>query len=108
MPDKPKEKPSLDDIVRDFGYDKMAFFCDMVRPDQHVEREDEGLPAQSDRAPEVTLDPEHERARPRSASRPHRYTGGKMASLGAGKAALSLLCLFYRDPALPALVPGAA
>ena len=62
MTDEPKGKPSLDDIVRDFGYDKMAFFSDMVRPGQHEEREDEGLPAQSDRAPEVVLDPEHGRA----------------------------------------------
>jgi len=62
MPDEPKEKPSLEDIVRDWGYDKLAFFCDMVRPDQHEEREDEGLPADSERAPEVVLDPEHERA----------------------------------------------
>jgi hypothetical protein len=63
MPDKPKDpKPTYDDIVRDWGYDKMAFFCDMVRPDQHEEREDEGMPDATSRAPEVTLDPEHERA----------------------------------------------
>jgi hypothetical protein len=44
MPDEPKEKPSLEDIVRDWGYDKMAFFCDMVRPDQHEERDEDALP----------------------------------------------------------------
>jgi hypothetical protein len=62
MPDEPKGKPTFEDLVRDFGYDKMAFFCDMVRPDQHEEREDEGIPAGSTTTPEVTLDPEHERA----------------------------------------------
>jgi len=58
MPNKPKEKPSLDDIVRDFGYDKMAFFCDMVRPDQHEEREeDANLPTA-----QTPMTPEEERA----------------------------------------------
>jgi hypothetical protein len=57
MPDEPKGKPSLDDIVRDFGYDKMAFFCDMVRPDQHEEREED-----ADLPTEIQLTPEHERA----------------------------------------------
>jgi hypothetical protein len=62
MPNKPKEKPSLDDIVRDFGYDKMAFFCDMVRPDQHEEREEDAdLPSA---VPTSSQDhtPEEERA----------------------------------------------
>jgi hypothetical protein len=48
--------------VRDFGYDKMAFFCDMVRPDQHEEREeDANLPSA---VPTSTQDhtPEEERA----------------------------------------------
>jgi hypothetical protein len=47
MPDKPKDpKPTYDDIVRDWGYDKMALFCDMVRPDQYIEREeDANLPS---------------------------------------------------------------
>ena len=61
MHDEPKEKPTFEDIVRELGYDKMAFFCDMVRPDQHEEREeDANLPT----APtsEVMLTPEHERA----------------------------------------------
>jgi hypothetical protein len=62
MPDEPKQKPTFEDLVRLFGYDKMEMFSEMVRPDQHEEREDEGLPADSERAPEVVLDPEHERA----------------------------------------------
>ena len=41
MHDEPKEKPTFEDIVRELGYDKMAFFCDMVRPDQHEEREED-------------------------------------------------------------------
>jgi hypothetical protein len=58
MPDKPKEKPSFEDLVREFGYDKMAFFCDMVRPDQHEEREeDANLPT----AQTADLTPEEER-----------------------------------------------
>ena len=64
MPNDSKGKPTLDDIVRDFGYDKMAFFSDMVRPDQHEEREEDAdLPTTpSQRAPEVHLTPEHEEA----------------------------------------------
>jgi hypothetical protein len=62
MPDEPKKLPTLEDIVRELGYDRMAFFSDMVRPDQHEEREeDANLPTVSS-APEVTLTPEHERA----------------------------------------------
>ena len=43
------------------GLDMMSFFSDMVRPDQHEEREED---ADSPTAPtsEVTLTPEHERA----------------------------------------------
>jgi hypothetical protein len=40
LPDEPKEKPTFEALVRDFGYDKMEFFSDMVRPDQHEEREE--------------------------------------------------------------------
>jgi hypothetical protein len=59
MPDTPK---NLEDLVRLFGRDNMEMFHEMVRPDQHVEHDEEGIPAQSDRAPEVVLDPERERA----------------------------------------------
>ena len=62
MPDKPREKPTLEDIIRDFGYDKMAFFSDMVRPDQHEEREEDAdLPSA---VPTSSQDhtPEEERA----------------------------------------------
>jgi len=62
MPDEPKRKPTLEDIVRDFGYDKMAFFSDMVRPDQHEEREEDANLPTGAPTPEVTLTPEHERA----------------------------------------------
>ena len=62
MPNEPKGKPNLEDIVRDFGYDKMAFFCDMVRPDQHVEREEDADLPTAQTLREVTLDPEEERA----------------------------------------------
>ena len=41
MPDKPKEKPSYEDIEREMGLDMMSFFSDMVRPDQHEERDDD-------------------------------------------------------------------
>jgi hypothetical protein len=58
MPDKPREKPTLEDIIRDFGYDKMAFFSDMVRPDQHEEREED---ADLATAP-TSMTPEEERA----------------------------------------------
>ena len=52
MPDTPK---NFDDLVRHFGLDNTQMFSEMVRPDQHIERDE-------DTAPEVTLDPEHERA----------------------------------------------
>ena len=42
MPDEPKQKPTFEDLVRDFGYDKMVFFSDMMRPDQR--EEDANLP----------------------------------------------------------------
>ena len=63
MPDKPKRKlPNYEDIERELGLDKMSFFSEMVRPDQHEEREeDANLPtAQTPR--EVILTPEEERA----------------------------------------------
>ena len=43
MPDEPKKTPQLtyEDIERDLGLDMMSFFSDMVRPDQHEEREDD-------------------------------------------------------------------
>jgi hypothetical protein len=43
MPDEtPKRKEvTLQDIERELGRDKMAFFSDMVRPDQHEEREED-------------------------------------------------------------------
>jgi hypothetical protein len=67
MPNEPKKQPkklpTYEDIERELGLDKMAFFSEMVRPDQHEEREgDADLPSASNRAPEVVLDPEHERA----------------------------------------------
>lgn len=64
MPDEPKGKPTLDDIVRELGYDKMAFFSDMVRPDQFEEREeDANLPSAFPTSqPDEVLTPEHQRA----------------------------------------------
>lgn len=38
MPDTPK---NLEDLVRLFGPDKMQMFSEMVRPDQHEEREED-------------------------------------------------------------------
>jgi len=58
MPDESKQRATFEDLVRDFGYDKMAFFCDMVRPDQHEEREeDANLPTSP-----TSMTPEEERA----------------------------------------------
>ena len=61
MPNEPKQKPTFEDLVHDFGYDKMAFFCDMVRPDQHIEREEDANLPTSQTADDV-LTPEHQRA----------------------------------------------
>ena len=62
MPDQP-QKPTIDDIVRELGHDRMAFFSDMVRPDQEDEREeDANLPLSPTATREVKLTPEHERA----------------------------------------------
>ena len=61
MPDEPKNTPTYEDIERELGYDRMSFMSDMVRPDQHEEREEDAdLPT----APtsEITLTLEHERA----------------------------------------------
>jgi len=41
MPDEPKNTPTYEDIERELGYDRMSFMSDMVRPDQHEEREEE-------------------------------------------------------------------
>ena len=47
--------------MRNFGYDKMAFFSDMVRPDQHEEREeDANLPTAPTSSQDLT--PDEERA----------------------------------------------
>ena len=61
MPDKPKEKPSYEDIEREMGLDMMSFFSDMVRPDQHEERDDDSVVPISQAASDV-LTPEHQRA----------------------------------------------
>ena len=61
MPDKPKEKPSYEDIEREMGLDMMSFFSDMVRPDQHEERDDDPVVPTSQAASDV-LTPEHQRA----------------------------------------------
>jgi hypothetical protein len=59
MPDEPK--PTFEDLVRLFGYDKMEMFSEMVRPDQHIEREEDAdLP--NDQTPRgIVLSPEEER-----------------------------------------------
>jgi hypothetical protein len=61
MPDEPKT-PTYEDILRELGPERMSFMSEMVRPDQHEEREEDAdLPtAQTSR--EVVLTPEHERA----------------------------------------------
>jgi hypothetical protein len=59
MPEK-RNLPSYEDVLRELGSEKMAFFSDMVRPDQHEEREeDANLPA-AQTPPAHT--PEEERA----------------------------------------------
>ena len=63
MPDRPKDPPTYEDLVRELGYDKMAFFSDMVRPDQHEEREeDANLPERSDLAGLTREETEPDRA----------------------------------------------
>ena len=58
LPEEPKQKPTFEDLVRNFGYDNMEFFSDMVRPDQHEEREeDANLPTA-----QTPMTPEEERA----------------------------------------------
>ena len=41
MPDEPKEKPTYEDIERELGLDKMSFMSEMLRLDQHEEREED-------------------------------------------------------------------
>ncbi|MGA8658286.1 MAG: hypothetical protein WB586_19260 [Chthoniobacterales bacterium] len=45
MPDEPKDQPkdlpNYEDALRELGPDLMSFVSDMVRPDQHEQR-DEG------------------------------------------------------------------
>jgi len=58
----PKRKEAtLEDIERELGRDKMAFFSDMVRPDQHEEREEDAN-LQSARPSSNPHTPEEERA----------------------------------------------
>ena len=57
MPEELKGKPTLDDIVRELGYDKMSFFSDMVRPDQHEEREEDANLPSAPTSREVVLTP---------------------------------------------------
>jgi hypothetical protein len=63
MPDEAKDQPqpTYEDIERELGLDRMSFFSDMVRPDQHEEREDD-LILPTAPTSEVMLTPEHERA----------------------------------------------
>jgi hypothetical protein len=87
----------------------MAFFSDMVRPDQHEEREeDANLPT----APTSSQDhtPEEERA---IIERLEQYFGRKPTqqkiklALDQARSFQALLRSRYRDPAFLALVPGA-
>jgi hypothetical protein len=42
MPDQqPKDPPSYEEVESELGPDLMSFMSEMVRPDQHEEREDE-------------------------------------------------------------------
>jgi len=41
MPDERKKTPTYEDIERELGIDKMSFMSEMLRPDQHEEREEE-------------------------------------------------------------------
>jgi len=60
MPDKPKDTPTFEEIVRQLGLDRMSFMSDMVRPDQHEAREeDPGLSAPPPR--EIELSPQEQR-----------------------------------------------
>jgi hypothetical protein len=57
---KPKEV-TLEDIQRELGHDKMAFFSEMVRPDQHVEREEDNVvPTGAQTPPAHTPQEEHD------------------------------------------------
>jgi hypothetical protein len=61
MPDKPKNLPTYEDALEKLGPDAMSLFSDMVRPDQHEEREEDAN-LLSGPTREGTLTPEHERA----------------------------------------------
>jgi hypothetical protein len=54
MRDEPKKLPTYEDAVEKLGLDAMSFFSDMVRPDQHEEREED-----SKLAPTAQTPPEH-------------------------------------------------
>jgi hypothetical protein len=61
MPDEPKKLPTYEEALEKIGPDAMSFFSDMVRPDQHEEREeDANLAPAAQTPPEHT--PEEERA----------------------------------------------
>jgi hypothetical protein len=64
MPDEPKEspKPTYEDIERELGLDMMSFFSDMVRPDQHEEREDDPVVPTVKTQTQTDHTPEEERA----------------------------------------------
>jgi hypothetical protein len=62
MPDQPKKLATYEDILRELGPEKMAFISEMVRPDQHEEREDEADLPTTSASREVILTPEEERA----------------------------------------------
>ena len=60
MPDEPKNPPTYEDILRELGMDKMAFMSEMLRPDQHEEREEDANLPTASAAREITLSPEEE------------------------------------------------
>jgi hypothetical protein len=45
MPDEPKDEgknlPTYEDVLRELGPDVMSFVSDMIRPEQHEQREEE-------------------------------------------------------------------
>jgi hypothetical protein len=61
MPEEPKT-PTYEDILRELGPERMSFMSEMLRPDQHVEREeDANLPSAAPATPPAHT-PEEERA----------------------------------------------